>query len=499
MPTNRRSLESLKNEAKRWLHLLEANEPAAYARFNAAIGDPTRAHNTVENPTAGKSTRARTTVENPTGGESTRARTTVENPKAGKSTRAHNALENPTAGNSTAGNSASGTRSLTPTLRDVQHALARENGFAGWTELKIALSPSAEKAAQTIESYDEKARALLEAYQTGTPQAMERHHALTWHRRAWPAMRTYVQLDLGKRPVDGSDDVEITIDDARYLIAIEHGFKNWNELCAFAMKSPSSVAMTERPVGIRHSSSDDSAFIITSRDWHVILRSLRENPDAVLDAHGCMTDDILEQVSRIEHVTELKLGNSKALTDVGIRRLARLPHLRRLDLSSTAITDAGLNVLRDLPNLESLSLAMTQVTDAGLANVSQCKQLQRLNVMWTRTGDGAIRALAGHEQLTHFWSGNDVTDAGIAMLHDLPVFKTWRGGAQTIDLLSPDAEPNSLTLRGRFTDDGLNAMRGLDGLFALNLDDSALSITARSHDSARIVAKPWQTLSRREG
>jgi len=32
-------------------------------------------------------------------------------------------------------------------------------------------------------------------------------------------------------------------------------------------------------------------------------------------------------------------------------------------------------------------------------------------------------------------------------------------------------------LRGTFTDRGMQALRGLDGLFALNIDDSALAIT----------------------
>ncbi|MEP6766232.1 MAG: hypothetical protein ABJB66_18110, partial [Gemmatimonadaceae bacterium] len=287
-----RSLESLKNEAKRWLRLLEANDRHARTRFTVAVGTAKR-----------------------------------------------------------------GAPNPAPTLRDVQHALARENGFAGWMELKIALSPSAEKSAHTIELYEAKAQALLDAYRTGTPEALERHYALTWHRRAWSAMRTYVQLDLGKRPVREGDDVEITAEDARYLIAIEHGFEHWNGLHAPAQNSPSGIAVSERPVAVRPSWSDDAQFNTVSHDWNVILRSLAEHPGAVLDAHGCMTDEILERVSRIEHITELRLGNSKALTDAGIHHLARLPRLRRLDLSSTRITDAGLSVLCELPNLESLSCA----------------------------------------------------------------------------------------------------------------------------------------------
>src|SRR5262245_46177148 len=91
-----------------------------------------------------------------------------------------------------------------PTLRDVQHALAREHGFAGWPLLKAAVekrsADAADAGAKALALYALKAEALLEAYRTGTPEAMERHYSYTWHRRAWRAMRTYVQLDLGKRP-----------------------------------------------------------------------------------------------------------------------------------------------------------------------------------------------------------------------------------------------------------------------------------------------------------
>ena len=113
----------------------------------------------------------------------------------------------------------------------MQHALAREHGFAGWAALKEALVVERrEPARRTLAQYETMADALLEAYRTGTPEAMERHYRYTWHRRAWPAMRTYVQLDLGKRPTGPDDDVEITLDDARYLVAIEHGFASWDAL-----------------------------------------------------------------------------------------------------------------------------------------------------------------------------------------------------------------------------------------------------------------------------
>ena len=77
-----------------------------------------------------------------------------------------------------------------PTLRDVQLALAREHGFDGWTALKRALTPDAARSAATLARYEAMAEALLGAYRTGTPAAMERHYAFTWHRRPWAGMRS---------------------------------------------------------------------------------------------------------------------------------------------------------------------------------------------------------------------------------------------------------------------------------------------------------------------
>jgi hypothetical protein len=366
-----------------------------------------------------------------------------------------------------------------PTLRDVQLALAREHGFTGWTALKRALTPDPSASTRTLEQYDAMAEALLEAYRTGTPEAMEQHYRYTWHRRAWQGMRTYVQLDLGKHATGPNDDVDITLDDARYLIAIEHGFENREALSRFVSVMPGRLPMTAKPVRVRSlDTPTESRPVAITRDWQAALRLLGRTSSPALDAEGQMTDPMLQQICGVEGVTSLNLAGSKTVTDEGIRYLARLPELRHLDLSGTAITDRGLAVLRELPKLETISLAMTPITDAGAAWLAHCDELRQVNLSWTSTGDGAIRVLAGKSKLHVFRGGNGVTDAGLTLLHELPVFKTWQGGATTMGLLSYDASPNYLLLRGPFTDRGMQSLRGLDGLFALNLDSSELGITS---------------------
>ena len=143
-----------------------------------------------------------------------------------------------------------------PTLRTIQLALAREFGLVGWTDLKQQLQLLASDnapAADALDKYETMARTLLEAYATGTPEAMERLYKYTWHRRSWQAMRTYVQLDLGKRPANLGDDVPLTIDDTRYLVARGHGFADWTALASFVSAAPAGAALTTTPVRVSSS------------------------------------------------------------------------------------------------------------------------------------------------------------------------------------------------------------------------------------------------------
>lgn len=303
-----------------------------------------------------------------------------------------------------------------PKLRDVQLALAREQGFDGWAALKRALEPDPARSAATLAQYDDMADALLDAYRTGTPEAMERHYRYTWHRRAWSGMRTYVQLDLGKRPVEPGGDVEITLDDARSLVARERGFETWEALRASAANLPGAA------------------------------------PHVITVAQARM--ERLREVLADDEAIELDLSGVREITDEAMRDVGRLRRLQRLDLAGTSITDAGVEHLRG------------------------CEALRELNLAWTRTGDGAIRALAGRPDLRTFRSGQLVTDEGLALFREWPAFASWRGGAETMALLSYDAGPTYLMVRGAVTDRGLRHLAGLEGLFALNLDDAALPITA---------------------
>lgn len=323
-----------------------------------------------------------------------------------------------------------------------------------------------------VAQYEAMAAALLDAYRTGTPAAMERHWQLTWHRRSWEGMRTYVQVDLGKVP---GPDVEITLDDARWLVAREHGFASWALLRDEAARAPVEGVRTAKPMEVLTRTGVRPA---ATRAWAQVQEQLHAPGATGIDAHGQATDDMLRDLARIPTLEVLRLGGSAAVTDAGLHALRALPALRELDLSQTSVTDAGLDVLRALPALERVSLAWTRTSDAGAAALHACRALQAVDLLGTACGDSAIAALAGMPALRDLATGAHTTDAAIPLLHELPVFATWRGAAPSYGLLRAFERPNRLLLRGAITARGMAALRGLDGLYALDVDDSRMPLGA---------------------
>ena len=163
-PQRRRSLDSLRKEAKRWLAALRANDADARARLERALPD---APADADAPRRAARARARARLFRVDG--------------------AQGALE------------AHWRRATIPARR-------RSRSTRRWRE------------------------ALLEAYRTGTPEAMERHYQFTWHRRAWRACARTCSSISASDPSGPDDDVDITLDDARHLVALEHGFENWDAL-----------------------------------------------------------------------------------------------------------------------------------------------------------------------------------------------------------------------------------------------------------------------------
>lgn len=78
-----------------------------------------------------------------------------------------------------------------------------------------------------------------------------------------------------------------------------------------------------------------------------------------------------------EHVAELNLSRTQ-ISDATLKRVARMPRLRRLELRATGVTDAGLNELAGHEALAELVLTQTRLTDAAAEIISQLPELRKV-------------------------------------------------------------------------------------------------------------------------
>ncbi|MBN9524421.1 hypothetical protein J0H58_38890 [bacterium] len=106
------------------------------------------------------------------------------------------------------------------------------------------------------------------------------------------------------------------------------------------------------------------------------------------------------------------------ITDAGVKELAALKTLRRLELSANLqLTGAGFGALAALPDLQVLGLYQTRVNDAGLTEVCRIAALRELDVGSSAVTEGGLAGLEKLERLQVLGvSGVKLTDAGLAAL-----------------------------------------------------------------------------------
>ena len=356
-------------------------------------------------------------------------------------------------------------------LAEAQFRLAGRYGFESWPKLVhhvAALSPSG------LGLYEQLAQRLVAAYTSGDFTAIREINWELGTSFVWDRDLTQMQERLRTWFASASKTAEQALDDAHSLIARQMGFESWNALVhSLTAAAPRTHQDPGESAGFYRINREKNTIEVNgplaSQLWDTVVAVMREQGITGLAAGG-ITDAALERVSQLDHVTRLLLGGAH-LTDNGMSHLARFPQLQELELGGPKgmMTDRGLAVLRQLVELRRFQSCWTpRITDAGVANLTFCDQLEHVDLMGTPTGDGAINALRGKRNLRFFKTGRLVTDAGLPLLHDFPVFKTWQGGEGNLGLLSFDSEPNHLLLDGPFTDTGLERLRGLQGLYGIN-------------------------------
>jgi hypothetical protein len=359
-------------------------------------------------------------------------------------------------------------------LADAQFVIAREYGFESWAKLKHhvkALRPFG------IEQYERLAKDLADAYMSGNAMAIREVNWNYGTSFVWDHEPLNMQRRLTTWFASEIRTASLALADAQGIVAHSYGFDSWAKFAESLTQPPSDprseprfmsatppfykIDWRENHISVRGPESE--------RDWDTIFGIMKEHRIAKLSAGG-ISDAAMKGLAQLDHVTQLQIGGSKSLTDEGARHLAQKPQLRELELGGppSPISDRGLEVLRHLPELRRFKACWTQgISDLSMANLSFCAHLESVDLMGTPTGDGAIQALGGKRYLRRLKTGRNVTDAGLRLLHQVPIFKTWHGGEIHYELMSAEAEPNHLLIDGPFTDAGLASLTGLDGLFGL--------------------------------
>jgi hypothetical protein len=363
-------------------------------------------------------------------------------------------------------------------LADAQFAVARQYGFDTWPKLVHhieALAPAAR-----LERFNQITHDLIAVVRSEDRDALGRLAEIFGHSANAEQVRARVYERLRQGAAAGGQDDQITMEEAQRFVAQMYSFESWPTFVASLSAPPSNprsapLGMSSTPPFYRIDWKDNTIEPrppLSEGDWDTLFDLMEELRITGLNARGQMTDKALARLARLDHVTRLNLEHCDRLTDEGLCHLSKMPQLEELDLSgwNMQITDRGLEVLRHLPALERFKLCWPQrVTDSGVAHLRTCDRLATVNLLGTPTGDGAIAALAGKQTLHHLSTGALVTDAGLPLLHQFPFFKRWQGGEISYRLMGADAQPNQLVLGGSFTNQGFSRLRGLDGLFALNL------------------------------
>jgi hypothetical protein len=374
-----------------------------------------------------------------------------------------------------------------PVLRDVQHALAREYGQESWMALKRSIGsrsegnePAAERPVLGMDAYEALAQDYVLAF--GRDEAALARLNAHYERRftfddLWAEIwrRDYAFRQRSSRvPAN-----YLPLEEAQLILAQDAGFASWEALGNAVTSGagplpPFSIDAKEDRINPQRT--------LTDGEWDRLIAAMKERGVTALEAGGLMTDDVLERVAALDHVTSLSLGGSRQLTDEGLAHLARMPQLQRLNLSEYPggrLTDRGLEVLRHLPNLRHFEMTWQGgITDQGVGNLRFCDRLEVVDLMGSPTGDGAIRALAGKPHLRRFSTGRLVTDEGLPLLHALPRLKIWHGSpVETLGTQDEDAV-GRLLVDGPFTDRGLASLGGLEGVADLDLFWHVTGITS---------------------
>jgi Leucine-rich repeat (LRR) protein len=175
-----------------------------------------------------------------------------------------------------------------------------------------------------------------------------------------------------------------------------------------------------------------------------------------------ISDRGLRTLKTAQGIEDLNLYFAEQVGDEGAAVLRNWKHLKHLNLRGTKITDSTLEMLASLPAMEWLDIGWAQITDTGLDHLSSLTNLRRLTMGGNKLTDNALQFLRQTPQLEYLdIGGTQRTDSGLwsLLLND--------AGVQAIASAS---ELRELRLNGtNITGRQLAMLKGLEKLERLSL------------------------------
>lgn len=170
-----------------------------------------------------------------------------------------------------------------------------------------------------------------------------------------------------------------------------------------------------------------------------------------------------------------------AITDAGLKEIARFKTMDELDVSKTGIGDAGVKEIAKITKLHTLALAETKVTDNGLKELLALDNLTYLNVSNTGVKGPGLKQLAGLKKLTDLVINNEiVTDEVLADLEqcNLMQFTSFAASGTNRTRNYKAEECRLITLGGSpLTDKGLKQVLAFKNVVRLYLSNTKITDT----------------------
>lgn len=190
-------------------------------------------------------------------------------------------------------------------------------------------------------------------------------------------------------------------------------------------------------------------------------------------ASTSITNEVAASIAQVKGLSDLDLSMNMALDDGITSRLALIPTLNVLNLSSTGISDAGAVSLSKSTSLRVLDLGYDDISLIGAAALAKSPTLTKLYIYEAKLDDEAAEHLAKSKLRSLIIWGNDITDRGaIALAHNntLTILDVGRGvGNAGASALAKNTTLKYLAIGGLVGDDGVAALSANTTLTHLDL------------------------------